>query len=132
MTAIDSNKVSRAVFLSLPGNLSNLLPLPQRFPPLAEACMPLQPRRTWSAEDERRRRLEEDPDAYDVGPHTVTCAGCHRPIRLNATGRYYAANWNKHKMGCKNTNAANGASAVSAVRITDMWLRVRDSYVYHI
>ncbi|EJC98723.1 uncharacterized protein FOMMEDRAFT_170935 [Fomitiporia mediterranea MF3/22] len=76
--------------------------------------MPLQPRRTWSAEDERRRRLEEDPDAYDVGPHTVTCAGCHRPIRLNATGRYYAANWNKHKMGCKNTNAANGASAVSA------------------
>ena len=76
----------------------------------------LQPRRTWSAEDERRRRLEEDPDAYDVGPHSVTCAGCHRPIRLNATGRYYAANWNKHKMGCKNTNAVNGAGAVSAVR----------------
>ena len=75
----------------------------------------LQPRRTWSAEDERRRRLEEDPDAYDVGPHSVTCAGCHRPIRLNATGRYYAANWNKHKMGCKNTNAVNGAGAVSAV-----------------
>ncbi|KAL5519471.1 hypothetical protein ACEPAH_1154 [Sanghuangporus vaninii] len=76
--------------------------------------MALQPKRTWSAEDERRRRLEEDPDAYDVGPHSVTCAGCHRPIRLNATGRYYAANWNKHKMGCKNTNAVNGANAMSA------------------
>ena len=77
--------------------------------------MPPIPRRTWSAEDERRRRLEEDPDAYDVGPHSVTCAGCHRPIRLNATGRYYAANWNKHKMGCKNTNAASGAGAISVV-----------------
>lgn len=77
--------------------------------------MALQPKRTWSAEDERRRRLEEDPDAYDVGPHSVTCAGCHRPIRLNATGRYYAANWNKHKMGCKNTNAVNGSNAMSAV-----------------
>ncbi|KAI5122366.1 hypothetical protein M0805_004123 [Coniferiporia weirii] len=76
--------------------------------------MPLQPRRTWSAEDERRKRLEEDPDAYDVGPHSVTCAGCHRPIRLNATGRYYAANWNKHKMGCKNTNAVSGAGAITA------------------
>ncbi|KAL5533716.1 hypothetical protein ACEPAG_176 [Sanghuangporus baumii] len=76
--------------------------------------MALQPKRTWSAEDERRRRLEEDPDAYDVSPHSVTCAGCHRPIRLNATGRYYAANWNKHKMGCKNTNAVNGANAMSA------------------
>lgn len=77
--------------------------------------MPLQPRRNWSPEDERRRRLEEDPDAYDVTPHSVTCAGCHRPIRLNATGRYYAANWNKHKMGCKNTTAVNGGNVTSMV-----------------
>ncbi|KAH8110623.1 hypothetical protein DFH11DRAFT_1619269 [Phellopilus nigrolimitatus] len=84
--------------------------------PLVNLYMPLQPRRTWSAEDERRKRLEEDPDAYDVGPHTVTCAGCHRPIRLNATGRYYAANWNKHKMGCKNTNAVSGAGVITAVK----------------
>lgn len=75
----------------------------------------LQPRRTWSAEDERRKRLEDDPDAYDVGPHSVTCAGCHRPIRLNATGRYYAANWNKHKMGCKTANSVSGWGTVTAV-----------------
>lgn len=80
--------------------------------------MPLQPRRNWSPEDERRKRLEEDPDAYDVTPHSVTCAGCHRPIRLNATGRYYAANWNKHKMGCKNTTAVNGGNVTSMVSST--------------
>lgn len=80
-----------------------------------DLLMPLQPRRNWSPEDERRRRLEEDPDAYDVTPHSVTCAGCHRPIRLNATGRYYAANWNKHKMGCKNTTAVNGGNVTSMV-----------------
>lgn len=81
-----------------------------------DLLMPLQPRRTWSAEDDRRRRLEADPDAYDVGPHTVTCRGCHRPIRLNATGRYYAANWNKHKMGCKIANSQDGGGSASLVR----------------
>lgn len=80
-----------------------------------DMLIPLQPRRAWSAEDERCRRLEDDPDAYDVGPHSVTCGGCHRPIRLNATGRYYAANWNKHKMGCKNTSAVSGTGGTSMV-----------------
>ena len=83
-----------------------------------ELLMPLQPRRTWSAEDDRRRKLEADPDAYDVGPHSVTCRGCHRPIRLNATGRYYAANWNKHKMGCKIANNVDGGGPSSLVRVS--------------
>lgn len=63
--------------------------------------LPLQPRRAWTVEDVRKRALENDPDAYDVGPHAVTCRSCHRSIRLNATGRYYAANWNKHKASCR-------------------------------
>lgn len=80
-----------------------------------DLLVPIQPRRAWTAEDSRRKKLEEDPDAYDVTPHSVTCAGCHRPIRLNGTGRYYAANWNKHKMGCKNTHASNSNAARSMV-----------------
>ncbi|KLO07090.1 hypothetical protein SCHPADRAFT_664889 [Schizopora paradoxa] len=78
-----------------------------------DLLVPIQPRRAWTAEDSRRKKLEEDPDAYDVTPHSVTCAGCHRPIRLNGTGRYYAANWNKHKMGCKNTHASNSSASRS-------------------